>query len=588
MVQNHLTRLSSRAAKAWFASVKLGALPVVGTVLVVPALIASATDRWGLALLLGLIPAAWIYAGFYFLGRSDQVSRWGGVGTPSLVPRALLLVVLALVARSLDLSLGGYLAIAAIALGLSLEPAIEFVASKIQPVAANLPGFEWRNYPRINPVSVPVAAISWYLVAGITLAFRPQLWWLLLLLGSATLAFGTGCFLYFLRRYSQQKRQTPRLIKALGGYQPQFIFHWEAPKNTTYQVKMWLPYLERLEVPFVLVARTQVNYEELLTLTTRPVILRHSIGNLDSVIAPSVRAVVYVNTATVNNHMVRYTHLTHIQLNHGESDKAASYNPAFKMFTKNLVAGQAAVDRFARNGISTPPDFFEIVGRPQIEDISVGASPDPGQRPRTVLYAPTWHGFYEDSNYCSLPIGLDLVKELHGSGHQVIFRPHPYSMRSAKYAGQVLNIVRYLQTMNLTQGASHVFGPDADTPPITALMNKSDALISDVSSVVADYLYSEKPFAIVCINQTRERLLETMPIAAASYILDAATALADRSNRPAFRSAVGTVQKAFFTADTLLPERLSLKQYYLGDIPYLERATRFLTVLTGLLATKTR
>ena len=158
-------------------------------------------------------------------------------------------------------------------------------------------------------------------------------------------------------------------------------------------------------------------------------------------------------------------------------------------------------------------------------------------------------------------------------------------MRSAQYAGQVLTIQRYLQSMNLTQGASHIFGEDADTPPITALMNMSDALISDVSSVVADYLYSEKPFAIVYINQTRAHLLETMPVAAASYILDATASMTAPSDQQAFTSAVADTQQAFFNADTLLQERRSLKKYYLGDIPYSERTTRFLAVLTGLLGT---
>src|SRR5690625_6533680 len=70
-----------------------------------------------------------------------------------------------------------------------------------------------------------------------------------------------------------------------------------------------------------------------------------------------------------NNHMVRYSGLTHIQLLHGESDKASSANPVTRMYDRDFVAGQAAIDRFEKFGVSMHPDIFRIVGRPQVEEV---------------------------------------------------------------------------------------------------------------------------------------------------------------------------------------------------------------------------
>ena len=65
----------------------------------------------------------------------------------------------------------------------------------------------------------------------------------------------------------------------------------------------------------------------------------------------TLRCVFYVNNALRNVHVVRYAGVRHVQLNHGDSDKATSYNPVFRMFDRNFVAGQAAVDRFGAHGI---------------------------------------------------------------------------------------------------------------------------------------------------------------------------------------------------------------------------------------------
>jgi hypothetical protein len=55
---------------------------------------------------------------------------------------------------------------------------------------------------------------------------------------------------------------------------------------------------------------------------------RYAVGGLDAVLAtPSLRTVFYVNNAARNAHSVRIGGLTHVQLYHGDSDKAVTASP---------------------------------------------------------------------------------------------------------------------------------------------------------------------------------------------------------------------------------------------------------------------
>lgn len=88
------------------------------------------------------------------------------------------------------------------------------------------------------------------------------------------------------------------------------------------------------------------------------------------------------------------------------------------------------MDRFALHGVKVPDDAFQIVGRPQVESIQVHPGPAPCVAEGcTVMYAPTWYGYLDDSRYCSLPIGHQIVTALLERGCTVVFRPHPWARR---------------------------------------------------------------------------------------------------------------------------------------------------------------
>ncbi|GMA25112.1 glycosyl transferase [Luteimicrobium album] len=447
------------------------------------------------------------------------------------------------------------------------EPVLRRLAGRGNPIAANLPGAATTPDPMFGygftflADTVAVVALCVTAAAGLS-AVVPLV---LSVAAALLLVVATGDAL---RRFVARRRTEHRLPDVLAAHAPTFALHWQAAAGTAYQVGMWLPYLERLGKPFVVVVRTGVNLREAAALTQAPVVLRSSPEDLDDAIVPSLKTVFYVNNAPRNSHMVRYPELTHIQLNHGDSDKAPSFNPVFRMFDKDFVAGQAAIDRFAANGVHVSPDLFTIVGRPQVEDVEIAKSPIADVERPTVLYAPTWAGFNVDSAYSSLGVGVELVRALVARGCDVAFRPHPYARRTPQFRNACARIIELLDAENTAGRGRHMFGTEAEqTMSVTDCFNRSDAMVSDVSSVVADFLYSEKPLAMVAVSADVDRFPDEFPLAKASYVIDA--------HAGTLRGLDGVLD-AMLGADPMRDERRSLKTYYLGDIPAEGYAQRFL------------
>src|SRR5699024_6327861 len=190
--------------------------------------------------------------------------------------------------------------------------------------------------------------------------------------------------------------------------------------------------------------------------TDAPVVVRTNIWQLDDVILPTMTAAFYVNNSAPNVHLVRYPHMTHVQLLHGDSDKASSFNPVTALYDKVFVAGQAAIDRYANNGVDIPQEKFTIVGRPQVESVEQ-------QRPenipvQTVRCAPTCEGHYADTNDASLPVGPAVIRELIARERTIIFRPHSFSSRNPEAAQRISEIHRMLTEDKARTGREHLFG----------------------------------------------------------------------------------------------------------------------------------
>jgi CDP-glycerol glycerophosphotransferase (TagB/SpsB family) len=222
--------------------------------------------------------------------------------------------------------------------------------------------------------------------------------------------------------------------------------------------------------------------------------------------------------------------------------------------------------------VDIPRDKFVIVGRPQVESIKVAETHVRDRADKIVLYTPTWTGHYSDVNYCSLPIGDELVRHLLAREIIVILRAHPYTAKNPESARQLARIEARLAQDRSRTGKPHLWGTETvGKMSLVDCINRCDAMISDVSGVISDFLYSGKPFAMVDTVNQREQFVENFPIARAGYVLNV-----DLSN-------MEETLDLLLDMDPLEEARRKIRTEYLGDIPpesyadvFVQEARRYL------------
>ena len=502
-----------------------------------------------------------------------------GVLARGEVTRATLLAALAVVTARQDLlswATGCGLTILTVAL--VAEGPVRAAWGRFGLTAVNLPG----SPPPVNqliprawlPLASLAVLLGGFVLAGLAGEGGP------LPAGTATAVFlglclGVAAFLLLtveraLRRAGEVTRGELGLRAALEDLQPEFAVYFASTVGAGYQVGMWLPYFLRIGRPFVVLTRSVPMLREIARLCDEqglavPVVYRPTLRSLEDVVVPTMTSAFYVNNAVRNTHFIERRELTHVWLNHGDSEKPACYNPVHAIYDVIFAAGQAAIDRYARHGVEIPREKFQIVGRPQVEQIEPARGPVQDQNPPTVLYAPTWQGPYADTRVFSLPLGRAIVAGLLERGVRVVFRAHPFNYRYGECRTMITEIGAMLDAHRAGGGPDHLWGSAAETErSVEDCFNLSDAMISDVSAVVSDYLRSDKPFAMVSVGRTPDQLMEEAPAARAAYVLRE-----DLSN-------LAQVLDDLLGPDPLAATRVQTRVYYLGDFPHGHYADGFL------------
>jgi hypothetical protein len=304
----------------------------------------------------------------------------------------------------------------------------------------------------------------------------------------------------------------------------------------------------------IIVVRERSNIAPLAE-TRLPVIHAPETRDVERMVLPSVRLALYPANAGRNVHLLREPAIKHVFLNHGDSDKATSANPVSRVYDEVWVAGEAAIDRYQAAGIDIPRTRFAVVGRPQVEGLPVG--PPARNGPPRVLYAPTWEGVYEELNYSSLETAGEIIVETilrECPRVALIFKPHPATgswrpgMRAARQ--------RIERLLLESPGADRHQVADRSGLTLNDCFTLADVLIADVSSVVTDFLHTERP--IITSNPaalTEDEYRAMFPTHQGAYILG-----------PDFL-AVGALVELALGEDPLATTRRRSKRYVLGHIP---------------------
>ena len=574
------TSTPAAARGAWARYVRLLTKPrrfnQVGSLLAIGALVSALLGSPG------AIPLVLSLASLAAVGRSvrrevSRRTRWSRLLAASLSTRAVLIVAAA--ATSATTGRWGWAsggALVLLSLALVGERPVRSAWGSFGLKVVNFPeaGTEVRSRIRRGVLPLASAAAIALSQTVATLGGPPAI-----ALGAAVAVFGYFvCVLVpALRRAARVKAADVGLYTTLTRRAPEFAVYFGSSVGADYQVGMWLPYFVRIGRPFVIVVRSAPMLREVARLAARqevaaPIVLRPSLRSLEEVIVPSLKVAFYVNNAPRNTHFIERRELTHVWLNHGDSEKPACYNPVHAIYDLIFVAGQAGIDRYARHGVHIPAEKFRIVGRPQVEQITRAATPITNLTAPTVLYAPTWQGPYADSRLYSLPQGKKIVDRLLADGCRVIFRAHPLNYQFPASARLIRGIGRRLAKDREQSGREHLWGAAAEREmTVEQCFDISDAMVADVSAVLSDYLHSEKPLAIVSVGRTPEQLLLDAPVAAAGYLI-----AEDLTN-------LDQVIKDLLIDDPLAASRRSTRIYYLGDFDVASYADGFLQASRDLL-----
>jgi len=376
----------------------------------------------------------------------------------------------------------------------------------------------------------------------------------------------------------KSEQMIPVAQSQLDELRPEVVLYFGDNKDAVYQVNGWLSTVERLPQRAVVVLRNRGALDRLGP-TRLPVLCVPAMLDLMALNLSSVGVALYVANIGNNIHMLRVPGVRSAFIGHGDSDKTASFNPYSRVYSQVWVAGPAGRRRYSDAGVGVDDADVVEVGRPQLDGMSGQLRAD--DHVPTVLYAPTWEGWDEAQSYSSVVShGLALAERAlaPGSGVRLLYRPHPFTGRrspevAAAHERIIAMIVEANQRNNqseaptlqvewpaplagvrdramrsiisgeldqptsavdveqLRQEAEAEFWSSADPqmhhvvrqsgPSLLSCFGQADILVTDVSSVLSDFVVTGRPYA-VCnpLQLSREEFVEMVPSARAGMVLE--------------------------------------------------------------------
>jgi hypothetical protein len=378
---------------------------------------------------------------------------------------------------------------------------------------------------------------------------------------------------FFARTITQFNSKIPQILE---NYRPEFAIFLNYAEHTS-ALTMWVKYFQMLNRPYLIMTSDFNNYDEISQKYGLPVILVNK-ETIQRLTPSSIKTLFYPIMRGANDTPLRLLGTRqHVFIGHGESDKGASAHKLYRSYDKFCVPGQAGVDRFKLQKIATRPNFFELIGRPQLENLLTQEETPRHNQSFTILYAPTWFGAQADDRHSSLNRGFKIVKRLLKKNYRIIFKPHPLSLVPnpllTKHDDRktVAKIDRLIAQARRDSKIFHLTSSQTSKMTIDKCFNLSHALISDISSVIVDYLITDKPIALNSNYQNPAALYQSKPLAKSLYVINP-----DLSNLDLMLEEL--------ELDTRQFERQNAKVYYLGASKPAAQVQYFLNKIESILA----
>lgn len=443
------------------------------------------------------------------------------------------------------------LALLVLVAGLATGIVARRCASARPPLAAHFPGQPvW-----VGP-SPPIRLRVWAVAAAVLTVATVVAIVIIPIAGLVVAIFALTVLTMLAGIHHRYASGTDEVRAAVAAYEPLIAVPYAGKVGV--HIGMWSPWIDRTGIPWVIVARTPTLFGELAEMyPDTPVV--------QGAIPAGVRGALYPHGAKANAELIAGSPATHVFLGHGDSDKPLSASERVLQYDLVAVAGQAAIDRFAAAGLSIPSDKLRIIGRPQTEGI-VAAGPPP--HPATVLYAPTWRHADDSLDVSSLSVADRVVQALLDRGSTVVFRRHFAGQNHAEAEAMIVRVNQLLEADAATTGRPHRWGQGAMDEPLIEAFNSVDAMVSDVSGIVVDFLASGKPLVMFAAQfDTAAEFRAAHPSASAAYVVDRDLVHLDA----ALDDALG--------ADPLAATRAELADHYLGGPDHSDPAKRFMDLV---------
>lgn len=131
---------------------------------------------------------------------------------------------------------------------------------------------------------------------------------------------------------SAKEQQWNAITTTLESKAPKVLLHHAGPvsKKLTDAIKM----LNEMKIPYATVLRDQATYNSLKAKKFKNLILCTKMTDLETLISPSVKAIIYTNNRAKNGHLIRFHQLNHVLWDTPEN--ALEISPTYGMFTSRI------------------------------------------------------------------------------------------------------------------------------------------------------------------------------------------------------------------------------------------------------------
>lgn len=340
-------------------------------------------------------------------------------------------------------------------------------------------------------------------------------------------------------------------VEFIKNYNARIAIFLSGLENVSYQINQWIPVLEKLNLPIIIIVR-EMHCLIGIKKTTLPIVFANQLPHYEKILLTSnIKTILYPANPQKIMESLRFSHINHYFINHGESDKSVNQYKYLRSFDKLLVSGPIALERLQKSGLHLPLNQIIQVGRPQTE-LLLKYKLNNLNDIKTILYAPTWEGFTADANYCSVnEFGYNsLVFILQINKFKIIFKPHPYT------GSKNSNTRKYLTLITLLENKyPQSFEVRSKNDDIYEAMNESDLLITDISSVLNEYLASNKPIILLnAQNIPTQLLIQNFPSSQVTYNV---------TNSNEIEKSISDILKE----DPLQEKRIAYKRNTFGNFP---------------------